>query len=289
MSIFVPLKKGITLCKAFEKLSSWTWNTMRETEKMEFEPGEETLTDLIMLALARRLPHKVHVKKFNRTEEGKSGADWLWCFVGANDCFVMQVQAKRIHEGKYHSLDHRIGKKKSKRWQVDVLIKNAKKRKAFPAYVFYNFLPSTLRVGVKPKPCREHWGCSAASALQIKPDVKARKKHFTDHYGNMKPWREIVCGKADAAKAANAFAASLMGPTAYHGLFPACVGLPTEVKLLVDDYKNVKSKVKGSMSPGDRTSQIKESDDLDSNDQHDGLAGIALIGDFENSCLMRTS
>lgn len=287
MSIFVPLKKGITLCDAFSKLSAWTWDTIRDSARYGLSVGEETITDLLLLSLAKRFPHQVFIRKYNKIEEGTTGADWLWCFVGAKNCFLMQVQAKRIDGDQFPRLAHKVGKAKS--WQVDLLLANAATRKAFPAYVFYCYLSAALRRGVAltPTPSRQNWGCSAGAASAIEPLIKSGKLGFADLYpATIFPWREIVCAKNDAAESAYAFAKMCMGKAPFDGLFANCDDLPQDVVSVAEKYRALRGTEKQALAPK-KDVGIKgnyEEADLVADD----LDGIAIIGDIENSCLMRT-
>ena len=67
--------------------------------------GEETLTDVLLVECG----DTVRYAKFNKRQEGTTGADWLWWFVADNgECVGMLVQAKCLH------------KKPMDRWSVDL-------------------------------------------------------------------------------------------------------------------------------------------------------------------------
>jgi hypothetical protein len=47
---------------------------------MSFSFSEETITETILLELGTRHPKEISLLPFNKREEGRTGADWEWCF-----------------------------------------------------------------------------------------------------------------------------------------------------------------------------------------------------------------
>ncbi|MFF9810734.1 DUF6615 family protein [Streptomyces coeruleorubidus] len=66
--------------------------------------AEETVADLLLMAVHPELSYV----SFNRYEEARIGADWLWWFVdsASHEAFGVLVQAKNL-------------KKKGQRWHID--------------------------------------------------------------------------------------------------------------------------------------------------------------------------
>ncbi len=49
-----------SLCKDFKRASRWTWHFMKRGFKHGILPGEETITDSLLIYLAHR--HKKHLR-----------------------------------------------------------------------------------------------------------------------------------------------------------------------------------------------------------------------------------
>lgn len=123
--------------------------------------SEETVTDLLLVDLARRLGNHVVIKKFSKHAESDTGADWVWWFGSrTSGWFGMRVQAKRMdpttHD--YPYLDHMIRSTGNK--QIDVLISSARSQGLFPGYIFYNAFVQNV-----PTP-RLNWNCDCHSVHQ---------------------------------------------------------------------------------------------------------------------------
>lgn len=183
----IPLLHRNSLCADFQALSVGTWNLMLNAHSNHFSIGEETITDVNLLALKMRQPHLVHTQKFSRITEGRNGADWLWIIVGRSGAtFMLYVQAKRlfINSNRYESLIHPMPNPAE---QVDKLIFNKflypLGHPVYPIYVFYNYLPNTPKaIGCncgQAIPTRLS-GCSYADAFTIKNEILLGNDHFDD-------------------------------------------------------------------------------------------------------------
>ncbi|MGH7485103.1 MAG: hypothetical protein ACREMY_05775 [bacterium] len=84
------------------------------------EAGEEELT----VRLLMRAWPEIKYQEFNRPEEGRLGADWLWWFVAEDgECFGVLLQAKKLKkvgDNWYFDLGYLIGQ--SKRPQITTLL-----------------------------------------------------------------------------------------------------------------------------------------------------------------------
>lgn len=98
-------------------------------------PGEETLTDVLLVECG----DTVRYAKFNKPQEGRTGADWLWWFVDgtSGECFGMLVQAKCLHKepNDRWSIDLAYGKPRGK--QVESLLAAAERFQVPACYVLY--------------------------------------------------------------------------------------------------------------------------------------------------------
>lgn len=125
----------------FIEQALFVWNRIEIEEKIDISIGEESLTDFNLQNLQMFNNKEIITKKFNKIEEGKNGADWEWWFISGKRGFGIRVQAKKLDIKKniYPDIDRFIGKSKKK--QMDVLIKESKinRLKLLPIYVFYSF------------------------------------------------------------------------------------------------------------------------------------------------------
>jgi hypothetical protein len=135
-------------------------------------PGEETLTDSVMLGLMRRrfpyihfrgrLPTASHIKvhQFTTHTEGKTGADWNLLFKLPTGRLNFRIQAKRLYRaGGYSKLNNP---------QLHTLLAVSKKQGAIPMYAFYNGPSSNASIRAN---CRvsgdERRGCTVVNAHTV--------------------------------------------------------------------------------------------------------------------------
>ncbi len=97
--------------------------------------GEETITEGNLLELRRRHPTIVHLKTFDKRKEASNGADWEWHITGRARQFRMRVQAKRIQRDNKLKIPHKV--QSSRRYQIELLIDDAKINRLKPVYCFY--------------------------------------------------------------------------------------------------------------------------------------------------------
>ena len=118
------------------KNSNWVWNRLREARDNNFQIGEESLTDFVILNLKKDGEGKISVDTFTRNKESLTGADWEWWFTGPSGKWLgMRVQAKVINL-KNEAFEH-IHYKNSHGYQVDTLVKDAAKNNLIPLYCMY--------------------------------------------------------------------------------------------------------------------------------------------------------
>ena len=173
MPWFCPVSHD-ELCAGFANLSSWTYEALQFGHFNNFVPREETITEVLLMDLIRKYPHRIKINKFNVHEEKNFGADWEWWFIGQSLVFRMRIQAKKLNSFSlnYDHLDYPTDKTKPR--QVDALITEANKAnpRRFPAYCFYNYWPANPRFAgpncgaTFPRDVIR--GCSIASASKVK-------------------------------------------------------------------------------------------------------------------------
>jgi len=108
------------------------------------DPQEETLTDILLAACG----DSVRYARFNRPQEGRVGADWLWWFVdeASGECFGMLVQAKRL-------------KLERKRWTVNLPYRNGEQLAALMTTAEHLGVPACYVVYCGSESFRNGFGC----------------------------------------------------------------------------------------------------------------------------------
>lgn len=131
------------LCHSLREQAAWVANELSEVYRLRMPLSEETITESILLALAKRhVGNGLTIRAYTKPEEGTgtlatnnlpTGADWsFWFADGRNHGIELRIQAKRLFpSGKYESLD-------GTGTQIQNLYKN--QGSAIPLYVFYNNL-----------------------------------------------------------------------------------------------------------------------------------------------------
>lgn len=134
----------------FESLAAGTWDRIRLGEAMRVRQGEETISDLNLLEIARAKLPNVAVRKETKPKEGKTGIDWEW-WIGSDRVgwWPYAVQAKRVSlQRRYPGLRQKV----KGRYQIEILADYARREGRIPLYCFYNYCE-------RPDP-GVHWHCS---------------------------------------------------------------------------------------------------------------------------------
>lgn len=153
------------------KNSNWVWNRLREARNNDYQIGEESLTDFLILNLKKHGKGKISVNTFTRNKESLTGADWEWWFTGPSGNWLgMRVQAKVLNLKK-EEFEH-LHYKNRHGYQVDALIKDASKNNLIPLYCMYtNWQPYKYKLMSK---CAcfnnsiRHYGTSLLSPTRVK-------------------------------------------------------------------------------------------------------------------------
>jgi hypothetical protein len=169
--------------------------------------SEETITDTVLLDLATQNPGEITIFPFNKHREGKTGADWEWCFYDRDTSTFqpMLVQAKLLddRDQEYSHIDRIIGSTGIR--QIDRLISTSARRRIPAIYVFYNHLKDEGRIPSHvcgSFDCVECWGCSVALADAVKSTLPA--KGFDALKVHSKPWVCLLCQGMTSSHAAPA-------------------------------------------------------------------------------------
>jgi len=119
------------------------WDTLGLAYSLKLNQGEETITDNIILYLAKQNLNVSVITPMSKADESKYGMDWEW-WIGndSNGWLRFAVQAKKLQQSsnRYATLNHLVGKPPNQRKQHDILKKYASTYGAIPLYVFYNHI-----------------------------------------------------------------------------------------------------------------------------------------------------
>jgi hypothetical protein len=185
------------------------WEQRRLAKAAGLTFGEETITETLLLAMKMRFPGPIEILAYNKYQEARNGADWLWSFVNANATrsITMLVQAKRLddNEIRYNGIKRIIGKQQPPVRQIDRLIVTAGNMQIPALYMFYNHLSDRSRI---PLSCHSlppgdpghisGFGISLAEAdpvLAALPD-----EHFDTHCQHSIPLHCLLCSRGSGRK-----------------------------------------------------------------------------------------
>ena len=124
-----------------ERISEDTWNRLKQAQEFDVRLGEETLTDILTLDFARLAGiHEIKLFKTPKLEEAKQGTDLeVFLNTGRGGTIRYAIQAKKLYPDKgYIHINAKAGK--SGRFQIDVLEDHARRVKAIPFYLLYNYI-----------------------------------------------------------------------------------------------------------------------------------------------------
>jgi len=186
------------ICSTFRKQAFSTWNLLRKSRVNDFQPGEETITDMNLLEIKMKHPQEVFIQKFTKRQEAKTGADWEWWFTGSSGKWLgFRIQAKVINIDTL-SFPH-LYYKSSRIYQTDKLIQDAFKERPhkIPLYCLYtNWNTQSMSYPwhcYSFKKSAKSYGCSILPAFWVKyllqegkqPTLKSVIPYMPGH------WRSI--------------------------------------------------------------------------------------------------
>lgn len=222
-----------SLCKDFLRASWWTWHFMKHGYNLRLLPGEETITDNLLIYLVHRHQKQLRIYRLNKSEESEYGADWEWWFhtrrTKEADVWVgMRVQAKKLNPctlryeslGKGEQADNLIEQVHE---PLDKFIRDIAEKKKFmaPIYVFYNYwcLEAACQEKTLQKhgeqtcsdntvfdhadhPCKKHPpGCTMADARKVRELIRGKKPSHALNFWNLHQemfcWADLVCCKGE--------------------------------------------------------------------------------------------
>ncbi len=141
----------ISACMAILESSVATWNLLGKASSVQYQPGEEGLTDLLVLEWKSRLGHVLVCDQHTKRREAATGADWEWWFVGTAGLgagFRVQAKVLNLMRGQYEHLHYSVRRRSPARdeFQSEVLIKSCAEHTPplTPVYCLYSWWPDAF-------------------------------------------------------------------------------------------------------------------------------------------------
>lgn len=176
----------VDLCTLFKSISQHVWRFLELSSTTGIGVSEESITDGVLIALAKYGGKNVVVKKFTRYQESKNGADLEMWFHLKNNFVGSLIQAKKLDSSSnsYKYIDHKNGE------QLRDLISSAK-LPLIPSYLFYNFWKRNLKKQL-PNPDSDY-GCAISNAYDVKPHLKSPDNSLQSMFPIETPFQCLTC------------------------------------------------------------------------------------------------
>lgn len=198
------------LCLAFLESSVAAWNLLERADRVGHQPGEETITDLLLLEWQEELIPQLITVAHNKKRESKTGADWEWWFIGRSGKAVgIRIQSKilNLKSNRFEHLHYYVNRKKPKRkeYQCDVLIDASRLEtpSTIPLYCLYAWwkpgpkhtLGAPRIVGMP-----QAYGCSLLSVNDVRRlRAQSHSKDLSSTRRYLIPLHALVCPDALSA------------------------------------------------------------------------------------------
>lgn len=144
----------MTVTEKLEELSKRVWADIKLADRYSIFRGEETITDSLLLEIAKENFSGIKVIQTIKKKEAEQGTDWEW-YIGNSEYGWMRyaVQAKKlsVRSSVYDSLRHKVGLTPNDKYQIDILREFSRVNGHVPLYNFYNYYPLATE--------RDHWHC----------------------------------------------------------------------------------------------------------------------------------
>lgn len=182
--------------RILERLASETWHRLVDAHRHGFSIGEETITDLNLLEIAKSGNPCFRTRQVSKKMESKIGADWVW-WIGNKRCGWIQyaVQAKKLDPV---SRSYRAFRKP--KGQLSALEGFCRRARAIPLYCLYNGDVSKPPMLSRHESRCEQYGCTIVNFERVKTVYTSRGTvRFADlHQGdNAHPWRCLISEHCD--------------------------------------------------------------------------------------------
>jgi hypothetical protein len=148
---------------------------MRAAHNQGLLLGEVTLTETLLIEVAKRHPWDAIAIPFTPSLEAVIGADWEWWLTDGHEWLGILVQAKSLNISRQKYLKLNYKPKRAISRQLETHVENATRRSVFPLLCFYNYTghPGSITWNCQTYGRREDvFGCSVADARVV--DTLAR-------------------------------------------------------------------------------------------------------------------
>lgn len=176
----------VDLCTLFNSISWHVWGVLELGISKGICVSEESITDGILIALAKYGGKNVVVSKFSRYQESKNGADLEMWFHFKNRLVGSRIQAKKLNSSSctYRSINYDSGKQHSN------LILSASTL-LIPSYLFYNFWKKNPKKQL-PNP-DNNYGCAISNAYDVKPHLESPENSLQSMFPIETPFQCLTC------------------------------------------------------------------------------------------------
>lgn len=139
------------ICKYIKDTSRYIWSKIEDSKAVDVKIQEETVTETILINIAKDLYPYTKIKTFHKNEEGINGADWEW-YIRIKEgedteglWLGMIVQAKILNDNAKNPSYDSLWKidDKTKKYQFEKLLNTAYEKELLPIYCFYNHLDNS--------------------------------------------------------------------------------------------------------------------------------------------------
>lgn len=188
--------------KVAELISKDTWHRLQQSWSYGIRLGEETLTDLLLLELARYAPWGIQLSQTTKSQEAHRGTDLEILVSTKRGGFVgFAIQAKKLYPTKYtddggiyKNLNSKVGNTEIR--QIDVLERYSQRVGAIPFYLLYNFVDAYGLARRSWHCCEkfqiEQLGCTLVPSWRARQAINERGGRYFNWLhedGNALPWR----------------------------------------------------------------------------------------------------
>lgn len=151
------------LKKLYQDMSSSIWNRIPFSYNMGFKYSEVTITENLLFDIYKFNINNpsLAINIFEAKNEKANGNDLELCLeIETNKYIILVIQAKKIYfqTQKYSSISHKVNGK----YQIDLLEDYAKREKAIPLYMLYNYSPDLKNKN------KQYYGCTLISSKFIR-------------------------------------------------------------------------------------------------------------------------
>jgi len=187
------------LKKTFKMIACRTFHILHCAKKMEYQPKEETFTDLNVMCLKKTHPDEISVRTFTNVEEGSTGADWEWWLTNSSgkQWLGLRVQAKilNLSSNSFKGLFYTGSNGKS---QMDKLIDDAAEHRMIPIYCLYTLTPQDFKTET---PVVKHgcviidgyYGCSLLPVCDAYNLASKKIYNIKEVMQKSYPWHWLFC------------------------------------------------------------------------------------------------